>query len=62
MATVTNKKYTLKGFCVIKHLLYRRANILNMYNYTKDDVYVNSCIILTEKIMWRTDFPISWAL
>ena len=30
------KKYT-ESFCVIKHLLYRGANILNMYNYTKDD-------------------------
>lgn len=44
MATITNKKYTLKGFVTsnnLKHLLYRRANILNMYNYTKVDVYVN---------------------
>lgn len=50
MATVTNN---------LKHLLYRRANILNMYNYTK---VVNWCVILTEKIMWRMNFPISWAL
>lgn len=53
MATVTNKKYTLKGFVSsnnLKHLLYRRANILNMYNYTKVDVYVNWCVILTEII------------
>lgn len=35
------KIYT-ERFCVIKHLLYRRENILvNMYNYTKCDVYVN---------------------
>lgn len=41
---VTNKKYTLKCFVSsnnLKHLLYRRANILNMYNYTKIHVYVN---------------------
>lgn len=25
----------------LKRLLYRRADILNMYNYTKVDVYVN---------------------
>lgn len=62
---VTNQKYTLKGFVSsnsLKHLLYRRVNILNMYNYTKVDVYVNWCGILTEKITWRTNFPISWAL
>lgn len=34
--TKKKKKYT-ESFCVIKHLLYRGANILNMYNYTKDD-------------------------
>lgn len=44
MATVTNKNYTLKCFMSsnnLKRLLYRRADILNMYNYTKVDVYVN---------------------
>lgn len=43
MASVSNKKHTLKCFVWsnnLKHLLYRRANIINMYNYTKVDVYV----------------------
>lgn len=36
-----NKKINTEMFCVIKHLLYRRANIYNMYNYKKVNVYVN---------------------
>lgn len=41
-----------ESFCVVKHLLYRRENILiNMYIYTKYDAYVNQCVILTEEIM-----------
>lgn len=38
---MTQTKMYTEMFCVFKHLLYKRANILNMYNYTKVNVYVN---------------------
>lgn len=46
------QKIHAERFCVVKHLLYRREIILiNMYNYTKCDAYVNWCVILTEERM-----------